>query len=105
MSTRKLPPPAMNFPTVAGLQYKSWHLHLPPGHEYEDLFDPSYWTMHADRLGPFDLVRVVSADGAFDVMLSIVRRTQSGLVVEPWPKPPAEAGNCPATPARRRLAS
>jgi hypothetical protein len=103
MSTRKLPPAAMNVPTVAGLQYKSWHLHLPPGHEYDDLLDPQYWTMHANRLGLHDLVRVVAADGAFDVMLTVVRKTGSGIVVEPWPKPPAEAAGYPAGPARRRL--
>lgn len=104
MSTRKLPPAAMNFPTVAGLQYKSWHLHLPSGHGYEDLLDPSYWTMHADRLSPFDLIRVVSADGDFDVMLTVTGKSVSGIEVKPWPRPPVEAGRCTG-PTRRRLAS
>jgi hypothetical protein len=83
MSARKLP---LSRP---GHEYKSWHVHVSPGHTYADLFDPNFWADDRSRLNQNDLVRVVADDGSFDVMLTVTAKSVTGVVMEPWPKVPA----------------
>jgi hypothetical protein len=82
-------------------QYRSWHVNLPAGTSYAELLNPNFWTADRDRLSPHDLIRVVAEDGSFDVMLTVLAKSSAGLVMEPWPKMPAEPGRCLTGPARR----
>lgn len=81
------------FARTAEYDTRSWHVLLPEGVAYADLFRPEFWMHHATKLRQHDLIRVRAADGAFDVMLNVVMTTRGGTLVEEWPKWPTEADN------------
>lgn len=87
MSAKKMPANALAH--TYEIFHRVWFVQLPPGHEFGDLFDPSYWAHHARKLKNCDLVRVRAHDGSFDCHLSIDSVSVGGVVANVWPRYPA----------------
>jgi hypothetical protein len=65
---------------------------LPEGFTREDLFVPSHWCNHDNKIAEGDTLRVRAHDGSFDFMITAVWVRPNGIVMKPWPiEPPAEA--------------
>ena len=49
----------------------------------QDLLRPGFWVHHAEKIGVFDIVDVLSTDGALDVQLRVTGRERGLLYVRP----------------------
>ena len=92
MTTSKLPANALMHPNVAGQHFNYWVCTIPSGHAYGEMFSPAYWSHH-HRLQQNDMVRVVAADGSFDLILTVRSRPAGGAMMELWPKFPSGYGS------------
>jgi len=73
-----------------GMDTQLYAVKLPPEAEYEDLFQPFFWDNHKQRLNVMDRVRCRAETGAFDVELTVSRKSDNGeIIMELWPKFPA----------------
>lgn len=77
---------------LADYMYSTRFVSLPPDIEFGDLFKPAFWAHHAARLKLHDIVRVRADDGSFDFMLTVIRKDQSAVLMDVWPKYPAGLG-------------
>lgn len=59
------------------------HLSVGPDVTLDDLKRPGFWVHHAEKLGLWDLIEVVSTDGALDVTLRVTGRERGLLYVRP----------------------
>src|SRR5262245_261850 len=79
----------MPFPNIAGQKTNEWFVALPPGHTFEDLLSPAYWSHHAGRrLQKNDIIRAVANDGSFDATFTVCEKLAGGVKVVPWPAYP-----------------
>jgi hypothetical protein len=64
-----------------GLEFKCnhWQAVVPVEHTLDNLLDPAYWSMLAERFSPFDEVRALAEDGTWIAYL-IVRETGKNYV-------------------------
>ena len=63
----------------------------------QDLLRPGFWVHHAEKIGIFDIIDVLSTDGALDVQLRVTGRERGLLYVRPL-RVHAEAGREIAPP-------
>lgn len=83
--------PAGELRNLAEYSYASYHVQLPPGYEYTDIFRPVFWAHHS-RLKKFDCIRVVAHDWSWDVTVTVTHKTTGGAHVQLTPLLPAEPG-------------
>jgi hypothetical protein len=58
---------------------------LPPQFTFGDLFLPTFWSYHRNKLKQYDTVRVVAFDHSFDVDLTVVDVNVTGAVMKVRP--------------------
>lgn len=89
MSTKQLS--AGHLHHLADYMYSTRYVLLPPDIKIDDIFKPAFWAHHAARLKLHDIIRVRAEDGSFDFMITVIRKDQSAVLMDVWPKYPAAA--------------
>lgn len=84
-------PAKSHFQHTAEYNLRQWAEAMPEGVEYADLFREDFWSHHASKLRPREMVRAYAVDGSFDVMLVVEAIVQGGVKMGEWPRRPSEA--------------
>ena len=76
---------------LAEYEFSNYHVQVPPGVEYPDIFRPVFWAHHP-RLKKFDCIRVVAHDWSWDVTVTVIAKTTGGAHVQLTPLLPPDPG-------------
>lgn len=88
MTLKTLPAISLKL-NIGGLVYQEYIAEVPPGTEYEDLFNPIFWSHYKGKLIKGDVMRLIEQEGGFDVMLTVVELTDNGdVLVGAFPRVP-----------------
>ncbi len=71
-----------NMQQLADFAHKRYFVKLRPGETFEDLFIPTFWSYHKNKIEKYDIVRVVAHDDSFDVDLTAVDIPVGGIVMK-----------------------
>ena len=74
--------PANAFNSTQDFKVSLYFETLPPGIDFEDLFQPRFWFHHQNRFNLFDQIRIRASDGAFDVYLTVSKILPGGVRME-----------------------
>jgi hypothetical protein len=74
-----------NLQQTQDFAHDRYFVKLRPTDTFADLFLPTFWSYHRNRLKQFDIVRVVAHDHSFDVDLTVASVNVTGAVMKVRP--------------------
>jgi hypothetical protein len=80
--TKYLPAKALTRADCADYKITSYVETLPPGVEFDDIFNPLFWAHHKGKLKINDIIRLIASDRSFDVDVTVSHVSRGGVTVE-----------------------